>query len=808
VISQDIRYAFRSLGRAPGFTVVAVLTLALGIGSTTAIFSVVDGILLRPLPYPDPDAIVSIARMVTGSSDRGAFSAADYRDYKRDNRSFAAFAGYREDVVNLAGTGDPVRLEAVETTAGFFDVVGFPTAAGRTYSESIDTPGGPRVAVVSAGFWRQHLGGSEKAVGQTIRLNGVSTTVLGVMPEDFAVPKRAELWVLAPGDVPTSPVATDGSVESQREVQYFQAIARLKPGVSVAMANEDLHGIGERLAKQFPETNQRETATAVPYRESLVGNVRSALLVLFGAVGFVLLIACANVASLLLARGTGRRREFAVRTALGAGRGRLVQQLLTESLMLSAGGGALGLLIASWGIDGLLALAPETIPRLSDVRLDPRVTAFAVGASALVGVLFGIAPAFQSARRDVVDALKDGGRTGTSRTRLQRALVVGDVALALILLIGAGLMLASFARLRAVDPGFAVHNLVFVGVPLPQARYDNAAQARFYTQLYERLRENPVTARAGLGFPTPFTGSNASGGYTVEGAPARSRADRVVAQLGSVSPGYFQVMGIPLVAGRDVALSDTDDRPGVAVINQTLANREWAGQDPIGKRLTIGGDPTSADSWITVVGVVGDFRRDDLQTAPVPAIYLPHQMFTLPYMAVVVRGDTSEATIGAAVRSVVRTLDPELPIQEVQTLDRALERVTGQPRFRALLTGAFAAAALVLAAVGLYGLISYSVAQRRSELAVRLALGATPGQVGRLVLGQGLMLAGAGVTLGVAGAVAATRLLEGLLFEISATDPGVYSALAAVILVVAATASIVPARRAMRVDPMTALRAE
>jgi putative ABC transport system permease protein len=808
VFQQDIRYALRSLGRVPGFTTVAMLTLALGIGGTTAIFSVVDGILLRPLPYPDSDAIVSVARVNSGANDRGAFSAADYLDYKRDNRSFAAFAGYREDIVDLSGTGDPVRLEAVETTAGFFEVVGYPPIAGRTYTEAVDRPGGPRVAVVSEGFWRQHLGASEKAVGQTVRLNGVPTTVVGVMPKDFAVPIRAELWVLAPADVPTSPVAGDGREESRREVQYFQAIGRLRPGVSVAMANEDLHAIGDRLAKQFPDTNQSETATAVLYRESLVGDVRSALLVLFGAVGFVLLIACANVASLLLARGTARRREFAVRTALGAGRGRLVGQLLTESLVLATGGGLLGLLMAYWGIDSLVALAPETIPRLSDVRLDPRVTAFAIGSTALVGVLFGIVPAFQSARRDVVDALKDGGRTGTARTRLQRALVVGEVALALILLIGAGLMLTSFARLRAVDPGFAVRNLVFVGVPLPQARYDNPAQARFYTQLYERLRENPVTARSALGFPTPFTGSNAAGGYAIEGAPARSRADRTIAQLGSISPGYFQAMGIPLLRGRDVALSDTQERPGVAVINHILADHEWPGQDPIGKRLSIGGDPASADSWITVVGIVGDSRRSDLQTAPAPAIYLPHQMFTLPYMAVVVRSDASEATIAAAVRSAVRALDPELPIQEVQTLDRVLERSTGQPRFRALLTGVFAAAALILAAVGLYGLISYTVAQRAPELAVRLALGATPGQVGRLVIGQGLTLAAAGVLLGVGGALAATRLLEGLLFAISATDPGVYATLAALILAVAAIASLVPARRAMRVDPITALRAE
>jgi predicted permease len=809
VLSQDIRYALRSLGRAPGFTVVALLTLALGIGGTTAIFSVVDAILLRPLPYPDPAAIVTVGRVTPNRSDGpGSFAPADYIDYKRDSRSFSAFAGYRVDIVDLSGSGEPVRLNAVETTAGFFDVFGLPALAGRTYSESTDSPKGPRICVVSADFWRQHLGAKNDAVGQTIRLNGVPTLVTGVMPAAFVHPVKADVWTLAPADVPTSPVAFEGDLLAQREVQYFQVVARIRRGVTLTMANDDLRGIGDRLAKQFPDTNRGEAAVAEPYQESLVGDVRSAILVLFGAVAFVLLIACANVASLLLARGTSRRREFAVRAALGAGRGRLTRQLLTESLVLSIAGGLLGLLDAYWGIAALVSLAPDTIPRLNEVHLDPRVMTFALFASMTVGVLFGVAPAIQSARLDMMDGLKDGGRTGTARTRLQRVLVVGEVALALVLLIGAGLMLASFARLRAVDPGFTVQNLVVVGVPLPQTRYDNAAQERFYTSLFERLRENPVVARSALGFPTPFSGFNANGGYAIEGAPPVPRADRTVAQLGSVSPGYFQTLGIPFLRGRDVALTDTKDSPGVAVIDQTMADRGWPGQDPIGKRVSIGGNPSDPSSWLTVVGVVANAKRSNLDAAPTPTIYMPHAMFTLPYMGVVVRSEADETAVANAVRTAVRSLDPDLPIQDVKTIERILQEVTGQPRFRALLIGAFAAAALILAAVGLYGLISYTVAQRRPELAVRLALGATPAQVGRLVVGQGLMLAGAGVVLGLAGALAATRLLKGLLFSISATDPAVYGSLAALLLCVAAVASIVPARRAMRVDPMTALRAE
>ena len=808
MISQDIRYALRSLARAPGFTVVALLTLALGIGATTAIFSVVDGILLRPLPYPDPERIVRILNTTTANREADNFSAADYLDYKSASRSFEAFAGYRQDVVDLTGGTEPVRLIAHETTAAYLDVFAVPAMLGRVYSERTDSPHGPRIAVVSAAVWKQHLGSDATVVGRTIRLNGIPTTVVGVMPEFFTHPPNPDLWVLAANDVPTSPVAIEGTAVANREVNYFEVVGRLRSGVTQAQANADLRSTAERLAREHVETNDGESAIVVPFQESLVGSVRTALLVLFGAVAFVLLIACANVAGLLLARGTARRREFAVRTALGAARGRLIRQLLTESLVLAGAGGLLGLILAYWGVEALLALAPESIPRLSAVQLDPRVTLFAFAASVLVGVLFGIVPAVQGSRTDMVGALKNGGRTGSARTRTQNLLVVGEVALALVLLIGAGLMLTSFARLRSVDPGFTVTSLVVVGVPLPQARYDNAAQARFYTQLFERLRENPVTARSALALPTPFSGLNAQAAYAVEGAPPRSRAERPVTQLSAVTPGYFQAMGIPLLRGRDVELTDTRDRDGVVLVNQVIAEREWPGQDPVGKRVAIGGDPADPESWITVVGVVANIRRDDLQTPPPPTMYLSHAQFTLPLMGVIVRSDAGETAIANAVRAAVRGLDPELPIEEVETLDRILEQVTGQPRFRALLIASFAGAALLLAAIGLYGLISYTVAQRSSEIGVRLALGATPRQVGRQVLGQGLTLAALGVALGLAAAAGATRLLEGLLYSISATDPAVYGALAALLLVIAALACYIPARRAMRVDPMTALRSE
>jgi putative ABC transport system permease protein len=610
------------------------------------------------------------------------------------------------------------------------------------------------------------------------------------------------MWTLAASEVPSSPVAIDGDPRASRDVQYFQVIGRLGAGVSIDQANADLRAIGDRLGREFPDTNGGEWAEATAYHEVLVGDIRGALLMLLGAVGFVLLIACANVASLLLARGSARRRELALRSALGAPRRRLIRQLLTESVLLAALGGALGLVVAYGGVQALIALAPESIPRLTEVQVDRRVAGFAIAASALVGVLFGIVPALQGARPQVVEALKDGGRTGTARPGVQRMLVVAEVALALVLLIGAGLMLTSFSRLRAVDVGFDPTNLVVVFVPLPQARYDSEAQAQFYTRLIERLRTNPVTERSALVFPTPFGGGNARGGYTVEGAPDRQRSEQPMVQINSITPGYFATMAIPVLRGRDVELSDTRDRPGVIVINQTLAAREWPNQDPVGKRLSIGG------GMLTVVGVVADSKRSDLEAAQEPAVYMSHAAFTIPFMGAIVRSELSEGTITSAVREAVLTLDPELPIDNADTVATILERTTGQPRFRALLVTAFAAVALVLAGVGLYGLISYTVAQRVPEIGVRLALGATPAQVGGLVVRQGLFLAAGGVALGMVGALGATRLIEGLLYSVSASDPVIYFALAALLLSIAALACYLPARRAMRVDPMAALRSD
>ena len=808
VLLQDVRYALRSLGRAPGFTLVALVTLALGIGGTTAIFSVVDGILLRPLPYPDPQSIVSLSRGTERDTGDPSFSPADYLDFRREARSFAALAGVRQDIVDMSLAAEPVRLTTLETTAEFFTVIGLPPLMGRVYSAD-DQSSGARLVVISDGMWRQHLGSDEQVLGRTIRLNGVPFTVIGVMPEELVHPMRVDMWTLAPREVPTPPVPVDGDLLASREVQYFSVLGRLAPGVSLQRANDELRTISERIAREFPATNEGQRAYVSFYQEVLVGGVRSGLLILLGAVAFVLLIACANVASLLLARGTARRREFALRSALGARRGRLMRQLLTESLVLAFVGGALGIIVAYWGVEGLLAIAPNSIPRLTDVRIDWRVATFAIASSATVGMLFGIVPALSGTRPQMVETLKDGGRTGTSRAGTQKLLVVVEVALALVLLIGAGLMLTSFARLRGVDIGFNVSNLVVVFVPLPQARYNSDAQVRFYQQLQERLQANPVTKRAALAFPTPFGGGNAQGGYVIEGKPRPPAAERPLVQINSVTPGFFRTMGIPLLSGRDVAWSDTPERPRVLVVNRALADREWPGEDPIGKRIAIGGDPDrDPNAWVSVVGVVGNSKRSDLEGPTQPAVYLSLASFTIPFTAALIRSEAGESAVASAVHEAVRTLDPELPPGNSETLESVLERTTGQPRFRALLISAFAGVALVLAGVGLYGLISYSVAQRIPEIGVRLALGATPSQVAGLIVRQGFLLALGGVALGLVGALAATRAVQGVLFSVSATDPTVYSGLAALLLVIAALACYVPARRAMKVDPLTALRAE
>jgi putative ABC transport system permease protein len=799
VLIQDIRYALRSFLRAPGFTLVALLTLALGIGGTTAIFSVVDGVLLRPLPYPNADRIVRLTH-AQGTAVDAAYSAADFLDIKRDASKLSHVAAYREDIVDLTGRGEPVRIDGMQTTAGFFDVMAAAPLLGRTYHEATDKAGAT-ICVIGEALWRQQFGADPSVIGTKIRLNGNPMEIIGVVPASVRHPIQADVWTLSPLPVPVSPIPGEAGDDplAERGVNYFSAVATLRDDATVAEAREELRGISARLAAQFPE-NAGDTFGVAPLADNMISDVRTALYVLLGAVGFVLLIACANVAGLLMARGTARRREIAVRTALGAGRARLLAQLLTESLVLALGGGIGGLLLGSWMLSALIQLAPENLPRLAEVTLDWRIALLTLAATAVVGVIFGLAPALQASRPELNNDLKEGGRSGTARTGARSVLVVAQVALALVLLIGAGLMLSSLFRLRAVDPGFRTTELVAVELPLPQIRYSEAQQRQFYGSVIERLQANPVTAQSALIFPFPLRGSNAQAGLQVVGQPQRSPQDRTTAELNMVSPGYFQTAGMKLIRGRDFSAADGPDAPPVAVISEATL-KDFGDQDPIGQQINLG-------SPVTVIGVVSSARRRSLDVAPRAAVYLPYTQLVLPYMGVSIRTAQGAGPVLQAVKAAVAQLDPDLPVGEVRTIEQIIDESTGQPRFRSFLLASFAGLALLLAAVGVYGLISFSVAQRVPEIGVRLALGANPRQLFVHVIGGGLRLAAIGVVLGVIVAAAATRMVQGLLFDTNANDPWIYASLSAMLLAMAALACYVPARRAMRVDPMTALRSE
>ena len=796
MLTQDIRYALRSLMRAPGFTLVALITLALGIGGTTAIFSIVDGVVLRPLPYSDPGRIVRVTRTLADGVD-AAFSGPDYRDIKKGATYFSAMAGYRSDIIDLTGRSEPIRLTGLETTSAFFDIFDAPPIVGRTYHEATDKPGAA-VAVIGEAVWRQHFGADRNIVGTTVRMNNRPLEIIGVVPERLRHPSKADVWVLAAKDVPRSPLGP--GTEDNRDVNYFTAVGRVAADRSLAAARGQLRSVEAQIAATTSADASEQRLDAQPLAAVMVANVRTALLVVLGAVGFVLLIACANVAGLLIARGAARRREIAVRTALGAGRGRLVRQLLTESLVLAVLGGLAGILVANWSLDLLISVAPENLPRLNDIAMDWRVAMFAFAATLAVGVLFGLAPSLSVSRPELNADLKDGGRTGTARTGGRNAMVVAQIALALVLLIGSSLMLVSFSRLRSVDPGFRTTEMVAVPLMLPLSRYDEQAQVRFYTTVLERLRANPLTAQSAIMFPFPFGGGNAQAGLQVVGQPPRPREQRVTAELNAVSPGYLQTAGVRLLAGRDFSEADGPGAPLVALINES-AIKEFGGKNPIGEKIDLGGEAT-------VVGIVSDTRRRSLDQPPRPAVYLPYSRFVLPYMGALIRTDRGTAAVASTVKAIVADIDRDLPIGDVTTIEEIIAGSTGEPRFRSFLIGGFALLALLLAGVGVYGLISFTVTQRVPEIGVRLALGASPRRVFAQVIGQGVKLALIGIALGLVTAAAASTLVSSLLFNTSTTEPLVYIALPVLLLAMAALACYVPARRAMRVDPMTALRSE
>ena len=801
---DTIRYAIRTLLKSPGFSAIAVITIALGIAANTAIFSVVNGVLLRPLPFRDEARVVKVST-TTRNERESNHSAGDFMDIRRTNRSLDAIAGFREDFVAMADAPrEPILFQAAWVTAEFFDVLGTPAALGRPFLAA-DNSAGQKLAVLSHAAWQRLLGGDQNAAGRPVRANGETYTVVAVMPDGFAWPQQAKVWLLSPLPVPPSPINLKDPL-TNRDVQYFSAIGRLKAGVTLDQARDDLHAAGLSIQQANPTSAGRDVRIT-PIRETLVGSVRDALLVIQGAVGLVLLIACANVSSLLIARATGRRRELAVRAALGASRGHLIRQLLAESLVLGLAGGIVGLLVSSWLVVVLLQMLPRGLPRTDAIRLDTTVMLVTLAASIVTGMLFGILPALQASRTRAAQVMKESGERGSARARGRSALVVAEIALTLVLLAGAGLLANSFLRLQRVDPGFNPDQVTIAHLLLPQSRYRTAAQQTgLYRQLLEGLADRPELRAAGVGFPGPFRGASANGSFDVEGRPAASRTDRPFAYFGTVSGGYFEAMGIPLLAGRTFLDTDTDGAPGVTIVSAAVARKYWPDESPIGKRLRFDDDPKAP--WVTVVGLVGDVRQLGLATEPPPLLFFPYEQFPLPFTSVAVRSTLPPGTVTSLLRAQLAAIDPDLPFGDITPLKSAIDLNVDGPRFRAMLIGVFALLALLLAAVGVFGLISYTVTQRTREIGIRVALGAAPRQVLIPVVREGLVLALAGIAIGLAGAVVAARALSAFLFGVGISDPVTLGGVALLMLAVATLASYIPSRRALKVDPVIALRAE
>ena len=800
---QDLRYGARKLQRSPGFTLVAVMTLALGIGANTAIFSVVNAVLLRPLPFDQPEQLV---RVFGTSARRGSVSRPhsypNFSDLRAQNQTFEAMAAYTGTTAALSGSDAPEQITGVIATGDIFRVLRAKPLLGRLLEPGDERPGGSAVAVISHGLWRRRFGSDPQIVGRVIRLDGRDREVVGVTPADFSfefVTSAADFWM---------PINPSGSSYQERGAIFLEAIGRLKPGVSVAEASADLGVVASRLEQQYQDSNTGVGVRLVAAQEQLVGDVRPTLLVLLGAVGFVLLIACANVANLLLARSAGRYREIAVRSALGAWRGRIVRQLLTESLLLALAGGTLGLLFALAGVRLLSAFVPENVPRFGETSTDLRVLAFTLGASALTGLLFGIAPALQSSRFDLNEALKEGGRSGTDgrgRARARALLIVTEVALSLILLVGAGLLVKSFFNLRNTDPGFDPSNTLTASVSLSAARYDTDEKvADFFRLLVERVRALPGVESAGAVYPLPLSDNGYAFSFSVVGQPPLPPGQRQSAAARFVTPEYFRAQRVPLRAGRDFTEADKAGAPGAIIVNEAFARRYLPGVEPIGQRLRLGVNDIEGE----IVGVVGDIRGEFLASPPVPEYYVPEAAVSLTDMTLVIRTAADPAPLTPALRQIVSEMDKDLPLYEVRTMDALVARSVARQRFSMTLIGVFAALAMLLAAVGIFSVMSFLVAQRTHEIGIRMALGARPGDILSMVVRHGVGLTLAGIAVGLAAAAALTRLMSGLLYEVSATDPLVYGGVTVLLAAVALLACYVPARRATKVDPLVALRYE
>jgi putative ABC transport system permease protein len=796
---RDLRYALRQLVRSPGFTAIAVLTLGLGIGANTAIFSVVNAALLRPLPYQDPSSLVKINETRPDGS-LNSVSYPNFIDWRKENGGFRSVALFRDLAFNLAGRAEPERIAGALVSADFFRTLGITPVMGRYFAEGEDQAGGDGVAVISYALWQRRFGGERDVVGRSLTVDGRALTVIGVATPDFNYPERADAWI------PVSHDAAD--LLDNRGLHAYVVIGRLLPGVSLDRAAASLRSLAARLGGEYPATNKGWGVVLAPLHESLVRDVRPTLLVLLGAVGFVLLIASANVANMMLARSVARRRELSIRTALGASRWRLVRQLLTESVLIALFGGVLGLVLATWGVDALLALGPEGLPAGEGVVLDRTVLGFTLGISVITSLVFGLIPAAHAARRDAEASLRESSRGsgGLERRRTRRVLVVAEIALALLLLVGTGLMVQSFRRLQAVNPGFNPDGVVSALLSLPRANTDTARVIGFYQGLVARAGSLPgVTAAAAVSY-LPLGRDGARYRFSVEGQPFVEPQLRPGAEFNVVTPGYFATLEIPVLQGRDLDGRDRWDAPPVVVVNRTLARRFWPNESAVGKRLTLG-EP-GEDAWMTVVGVVGDVKQQSLDSESQPQIYGSHAQVGLEEMALLVRTAMDPTSLAPAIRDAVSAIDPGVPVSEVQNLTQVRSASISTERFRTLVLATFALLALALAAIGVYGVISYDVVQRSREIGIRMALGARRPEILRLVVGEGMVTVAIGIGIGVLAAAGLSRFLESLLYAVRPGDPATFVAIPALIAAVALAACILPARRAMRVDPAGTLRSE
>jgi putative ABC transport system permease protein len=818
ILVQDLRYALRALRATPGFTIAAALTLAIGIGANTAIFSVVHAVLLRPLAYAEPDLLVAMRGLVSvrGVTDVTS-SAPEYRHYRDDVGAIADAAAIWPININLTGTGTPERIQAAVVTSNYTDVLGVAPVLGRTFTPEDDGGRIGYVALISYDLWQRRFAGDSAVIGRTVRLDDDPMTIIGVMPQGFRHPMERgaspmELW--APIDLDNP----DPNFVNFRRFRTFEVIARLQPGVTIAGAQAELDGLTARLKRDFPNDypeSEGWKASLVPLAERVTGDVKPALLVLLGAVGFVLLISCVNVANLMLSRATGRGREIAIRTALGSSRGRLVRQLLTESAVLALLGGALGMFIAVYGTSALSRLATLHLPRARDIGIDATVLAFTAGLSILTGIAFGLLPALQASRSDVQHVLKEGGRAasvGAPRTRLRATFVVAEIAIALVLVAGAGLLLRSFQRLVAVDPGYDPARLLTLQMWLSwpnepeKGRFFTSEQRQaFYGRVRDAVARVPGVQDAALVSRLPFSGrTNAP--FTIEGRPLAPDEPPPRTEIRAISPNYFTVMRIPVLRGEGLPVVEDSASPGVIAINRTMAEKYWPDGNPVGRRIQIGSGPQAP--WLTIGAVVGAVRQISLEAPPREEIYVSYRRRAGQEMALVVRTAGDPLAARNAVLQAIHGVDPEQPVFGVRSMEQLLDDVGAPRRFSLLLLTLFAGIALLLSAIGIYGVMAYTTAQRRHEMGIRLALGAQPRDVLGLVVRQGMRLVLVGLAIGLAGAWALSRLLAGQLFEVTPGDPLTYLGAAVILGMVALAANYVPARRATRIDPMLALRTE